>query len=108
MVPELPELLLSDATAWRRWLDKNASTSSGVRLVLHKKGGDVTGLTYEGAVDEALCVGWIDGQARRRDEGSFHVRFTPRGKRSIWSLRNVGGYSRPGTFATLPRFAHEQ
>jgi len=40
--------------------------------------------------DEALCVGWIDGQVRRRDEGSFRQRWTPRRQRSPWSERNVG------------------
>ena len=90
MKAELPELLVSDAAAWKEWLDAHHSTSPGVWLILHKKGGSVTDLTYPAALDEALCVGWIDGQARRRDEGSTFQRFTPRGPRSIWSLRNIG------------------
>lgn len=90
MKAELPELLVPDATAWKEWLDANHSASPGVWLILHKKGGSVTGLTYPAALDEALCVGWIDGQARRRDDGSSFQRFTPRGPRSIWSLRNIG------------------
>jgi uncharacterized protein YdeI (YjbR/CyaY-like superfamily) len=61
-----------------------------VWLVLHKKGGAVTALTYDGALEEALCFGWIDGQGRRRDGSSTFVRFTPRRARSIWSARNVG------------------
>ncbi len=90
MAIELPELLLPDATAWRAWLEGNHASSSGVWLVLHKKGGSVTALTYALALDEALCFGWIDGQAKRRDDGSTFQRFTPRGPKSIWSLRNVG------------------
>ncbi len=90
MKAELPELLVPDASAWREWLGANHSVSPGVWLILHKKGGSVTGLTYAAALDEALCVGWIDGQARRRDEGSSFQRFTPRGPRSIWSVRNIG------------------
>jgi uncharacterized protein YdeI (YjbR/CyaY-like superfamily) len=46
-------------------------------------------LTYEEAVDEAVCFGWIDGQGTKRDEGSYRVRFTPRTRRSQWSMRNV-------------------
>ena len=88
MKAELPELLLPDATAWRDWLDEHHDGAPGVQLVLHKKGGTVTDLTYAQALDEALCVGWIDGQSNRRDDGSYFVRFTPRGKRSIWSIRN--------------------
>ncbi|WP_460462256.1 YdeI/OmpD-associated family protein [Arthrobacter pigmenti] len=89
MATELPELLLADAGQWRTWLEENHASSTGVRLVLHKKGGEVTELTYAGALDEALCFGWIDGQGGKRDEGSYLVRFTPRTRRSIWSMRNV-------------------
>lgn len=62
--------------------------------MLHKKGGSVTRLTYDDALDEALCVGWIDGQVQRRDEQSFRQRFTPRRPRSPWSTRNVGHVER--------------
>ncbi|MGW3280697.1 YdeI/OmpD-associated family protein [Nocardia rhamnosiphila] len=48
-----------------------------------------TGLTYDQALDEARCHGWIDGRLRRRDESTFCRRFTPRGSRSPWSARNV-------------------
>ncbi|WP_104180627.1 YdeI family protein [Arthrobacter sp. B0490] len=88
MKAELPELLLPDAAAWRRWLEENHESSPGVWLIEHKKGGTTTGLTYAQALDEALCFGWIDGQAKSRDEGSYLQRFTPRGPRSIWSVRN--------------------
>jgi uncharacterized protein YdeI (YjbR/CyaY-like superfamily) len=89
MAVELPELLLPDAAAWRTWLEEHHDSSPGVWLVLHKKGGTVTTLDYAGALEEALCFGWIDGQAKRRDAESSFQRFSPRGKRSIWSLRNV-------------------
>lgn len=94
MPAELPDLLLPDAAAWRDWLEENHATSPGVRLVLSRKGGTVTSLFYAGALDEALCFGWIDGQARRRDEQTTFQRFQPRGRRSIWSLRNVGHIER--------------
>lgn len=58
-------------------------------LVVHKKGGQVTELTYEDAVLEALCYGWIDGQQRARNAGSSALRFTRRTKRSRWSQSNV-------------------
>jgi uncharacterized protein YdeI (YjbR/CyaY-like superfamily) len=93
-VIELSELLVPDVETWRRWLAENHRESPGVRLVLHKKGGTVTSLTYDQALDEALCVGWIDGQVKRRDEGSYHQRFTARTARSAWSARNVGHIAR--------------
>ncbi|GGL99975.1 YdeI/OmpD-associated family protein [Nakamurella endophytica] len=85
----LPELLVPDAAAWRDWLVRHHDAAPGVRLVLHKNGGAVTTLTYAQALDEALCVGWIDGQAGSRDEGSYLQRFTPRTSHSRWSARNV-------------------
>ncbi|MFG3555254.1 YdeI family protein [Micromonospora sp. NPDC047557] len=86
---ELEELIVADADALRAWLSENHATSLGVWLALTKKGGTVTTLTWQHAVDEALCFGWIDGQARKRDEQTSWIRFTPRRPRSVWSRRNV-------------------
>jgi uncharacterized protein YdeI (YjbR/CyaY-like superfamily) len=83
------ELLLPDAAAWRVWLEEHHDTVPAVWLVLTRKGGTVTSLTYPEALDEALCFGWIDGQGRRRDEETSFQRMTPRGPRSRWSARNV-------------------
>ncbi|MBT2520832.1 YdeI family protein [Arthrobacter sp. ISL-28] len=89
MSAELEELLVKDAAEWRTWLESNHAHSPGVWLVLHKKGGAVTELDYEAALNEALCFGWIDGQGRRRDDGSSFQRMTRRGPKSAWSARNV-------------------
>ncbi len=89
MAAELPELLVPDPAALRAWLKDNHATSQGVRLVLGKKGGSATSMTWENAVEELLCYGWIDGQAGKRDDESFTVRITPRRPRSMWSQRNV-------------------
>jgi len=60
-----------------------------------KKGTDApTSLTYDQALDEALCHGWIDGQARRRDDTTYRQRFTPRRTKSQWSQRNVDQVAR--------------
>jgi uncharacterized protein YdeI (YjbR/CyaY-like superfamily) len=86
----LPELILADAAGWRAWLGDNHAQEPGVWLVLAKKGATVpTRLTYEGALEEALCHGWIDGQIKRRDELTYRQRFTPRRARSAWSQRNI-------------------
>ncbi|PTA42684.1 YdeI family protein [Micromonospora sp. RP3T] len=86
---ELEELIVADAEALRAWLSAHHATSPGVWLALTRKGGTVTTLTWQQAVDEALCFGWIDGQARKRDLESSWIRFTPRRPRSSWSRRNV-------------------
>lgn len=91
MGKELPsELTVADSAAWRSWLSEHHEDRAGVWLTLAKKGiSEPTSLTYDQALDEALCHGWIDGQVRRRDEATFKQRFTPRRARSGWSKRNV-------------------
>lgn len=86
----LPELLVVDASAWREWLCRYHADADGVWLRLAKKSRTApTSLTYDQALDEALCFGWIDGQIRRGDETSYPQRFTPRRARSVWSSRNA-------------------
>lgn len=94
MTKDLQDLVVADAEALRRWLLEHHDTSPGVWLALTKKGGSITTLTWQEAVDEALCVGWIDGQGRKRDDETSSVRYTPRRPRSIWSQRNVGNVAR--------------
>jgi uncharacterized protein YdeI (YjbR/CyaY-like superfamily) len=91
---ELDELIVPDQKALRAWLKKHHDSSPGVWLALAKKGGTVTTLTWQQAVDEALCVGWIDGQTKKRDDETSLIRYTPRGPRSSWSQRNVGHIDR--------------
>jgi uncharacterized protein YdeI (YjbR/CyaY-like superfamily) len=87
---DIPTLIVSDAAAFRDWLDANRDSSGGVWLVLAKKNTtDPTSLTYAQALEEALCQGWIDGQKRSRDATTFTQRFTPRRRTSRWSKRNV-------------------
>jgi uncharacterized protein YdeI (YjbR/CyaY-like superfamily) len=91
MAVESPELIVRDAAAWREWLGENHADPDGVWLVLAKKGTEKpTSLTYDQALEEALCHGWIDGQTWRRDDATYRQRFTPRRKRSAWSKRNTG------------------
>jgi uncharacterized protein YdeI (YjbR/CyaY-like superfamily) len=84
------ELVVPDVRAWREWLAQNHADPAGVMLVLAKKGTtSPTSLSYDQALEEAICFGWIDGQVRRRDEGTYSQRFTPRRARSRWSKRNT-------------------
>ncbi len=95
MPTDIPTLTVADAEAWRSWLADHHADESGVWLILAKKGTvDPTSLSYDQALDEALCHGWIDGQRRSRDAGTFVQRFTPRRARSPWSERNVGHVER--------------
>jgi uncharacterized protein YdeI (YjbR/CyaY-like superfamily) len=95
MADELEHLIAPDAAAWHDWLVENHAMRAGVWLVLAKKGTtSPTSLSYDEALDEALCHGWIDGQVKRRDEDTFQQRMTPRRARSPWSRRNVGHVER--------------
>jgi uncharacterized protein YdeI (YjbR/CyaY-like superfamily) len=107
-----PTLIVIDAPAWVAWLESNHGQSPGVWLGLAKKGTtEPTSLTYEEALEEALCHGWIDGQVRRLDALIYRQRFTPRRPRSAWSKRNVGlverlqgeGRMRPAGIAAVQR-----
>ena len=87
---EFRELVVPDVRAWREWLGHNHADWAGVMLVLAKKGTtSPTSLSYDQALEEAICFGWIDGQVRRRDERTYFQRFTPRRTRSRWSKRNT-------------------
>jgi uncharacterized protein YdeI (YjbR/CyaY-like superfamily) len=86
----LPIHLFQDAQRWESWLEANHATEiAGVLLKVAKKGCAVPSVSYDEAVDTALCYGWIDGQRKAHDETHFLQRFTPRRKASVWSKRNV-------------------
>ena len=87
MADQLPTLLFEDADAFDAWLTANPD-SDGIWLILAKMKSSVRTLTYTEAVHVALCHGWIDSQARRRDDETRLQRFTPRRKRSPWSQIN--------------------
>lgn len=90
MTDDLPVLTVPDAAGWRGWLSENHNCSRGVWLVLAKQRAvEPTSLTYDQALEEALCYGWIDGQIRGGDEATYRQRITPRRATSAWSRRNV-------------------
>jgi uncharacterized protein YdeI (YjbR/CyaY-like superfamily) len=74
--------------AFRAWLKEHQDSSTGVWLTIAKKGSRITAVTYAEALDVALLYGWIDGLARRGDDDVYIQRFTPRRRRSQWSLPN--------------------
>lgn len=73
--------------AWRAWLDRNGRARE-IWLLLAKKHVRGRWLTYEEAIEEALCVGWVDGVVKRFDEDFRAIRFTPRKTDSVWSEPN--------------------
>ncbi len=86
---EQPEILsFASQEELLRWLAENHGTSLGIWLRFAKKGSGIPSVTYPEAVDAALCWGWIDAQVKSESATTYRQRFTPRGRRSIWSKIN--------------------
>lgn len=110
-VSELPVKLFLDKKAWAAWLEKHHAQSAGLWLRIAKKGSELRSVTYQEAVDVALCYGWIDGQKRPENEASWLQRFGPRAAGSLWSkinrekaLRLMGsGEMRPAGAAAIEK-----
>lgn len=84
----LPVKLFERQQDWARRLKENHRTSSGVWLQLAKKGTDIQSVSYDEAIDIALCFGWIDGQKRALSEQYWLQKFTLRSDKSVWSKIN--------------------
>lgn len=91
---EQPIIAFSSAAAFHLWLTRHHLDHPGIWLKIAKKASGIPTVTYAEALDEALCHGWIDGQRKSFDETAFLQKFTPRGKRSVWSKTNVGHVAR--------------
>jgi uncharacterized protein YdeI (YjbR/CyaY-like superfamily) len=111
MTPVVEELLVRDARAWSRWLERNAGATQAWLVLARKGTSSPTRLTHPEALEVAICFGWIDGQRRARDDVTFLQRFSPRRPRSPWSQINVAaaeqliveGSMRPAGLAEVER-----
>jgi len=73
---------------WRLWLEKNHKSESEVWLIYLKKHTKKETVSYNDAVEEALCFGWIDSLVKSIDQDSYMQKYTPRKPKSVWSLIN--------------------
>lgn len=73
----------------RRWLEKNHASAKELWIGMYRKASGKGGVSYDEALEEALCFGWIDGVRKRFDDESYVQRFTPRTARSYWSAVNI-------------------
>jgi uncharacterized protein YdeI (YjbR/CyaY-like superfamily) len=83
-----------DAARFHAWLAEHHDREKEVWIKIHKVGSGLKSITPIEAIDVALCWGWIDAVRKGFDEKSFLQRYTPRGKRSIWSQINVDNVAR--------------
>ncbi|GEM_PF-60927 len=89
----LPVIAFADEAAWEAWLLAHPN-APGLWLKIAKKTSGIASVDYAGALDVALCHGWIDGQKRGFDTQYFLQRFTPRRSKSLWSKINIGHVER--------------
>ena len=94
IMPEQPVIAFPSAAAFRIWLKEHHADHPGIWVKIAKKGSGIPTVTYTEALDEALCLGWIDGQKKSFDATAFLQKFTKRGKRSMWSKNNVDRVAR--------------
>lgn len=88
MTVELMTLEVGDRQQWRKWLAQHHASSPGVWLVFYKAHTGVKSITYDEAVREALCFGWIDSLVKRLDDDRYAFKITPRKPTSKWSDLN--------------------
>ena len=89
---------------FRAWLEKNHATEKELLVGFYKRDSGKPSITWPESVDEALCVGWIDGIRRTIDDASYSIRFTPRAIKSKWSAVNI---KRVGELTKLGRMKPE-
>ena len=81
---DYPMLAVASSAEWRAWLETNGRTARGVSLVIRHKTSETPGIHFHQAIEDALCYGWADGRASRRDIDSFHLTFSPRPVDGVW------------------------
>lgn len=90
MTEKSEPLFYAKPADFRSWLRKNHETASAVWVGFYRKASGRPSITWPESVDEALCVGWIDGIRKTIDDISYKNRFTPRRSTSTWSAVNIG------------------
>jgi uncharacterized protein YdeI (YjbR/CyaY-like superfamily) len=82
-------VLFESKQDWSEWLEANYRVSKSIWLRIGKKGSWIRSITYEEAIESALCYGWIDAIRKSYDKDSYLQRFTPRNAGSGWSKLNT-------------------
>jgi len=105
----IPAFYASTNEEWRNWLDEYGAREKAVCLILYHKKSKTPCIDYKESIEHALCFGWIDSKANKRDEESSYLQFTPRKPKSNWSNVNkervarmiAQGLMRPGGQAMI-------
>jgi uncharacterized protein YdeI (YjbR/CyaY-like superfamily) len=87
--PDKTVLACADVKGWESWLADHHDQSTGIWLLIAKKGSDQVSVTIGDALAVALCYGWIDSQRTSHDTNYYLQRYSPRRPGSAWSRLNV-------------------
>jgi uncharacterized protein YdeI (YjbR/CyaY-like superfamily) len=94
MANALRMLDIESGERWRDWLAAHHDSEAEVWLIFHKRHTGRPSISYEAAIDEALCFGWVDSLIKRIDDARYARKFTPRKADSSWSESNIRRYER--------------
>jgi len=83
-----PNITVKSLEEWRHWLEENGQTEKGVYLIVYHKKSSTPSVHWNDAIEQALCFGWVDSIAHKRDSESCFLKFTPRNPKSKWGRRN--------------------
>ena len=84
----IPVLYAITRSKWREWLEENCWSENSIWLIIYKKKSKTPSIGFLEAIEEAICFGWVDSKAVKRDNDSFYLFFTPRNPKSTWGKAN--------------------
>jgi uncharacterized protein YdeI (YjbR/CyaY-like superfamily) len=84
----IPTLYVKSTNEWREWLKTHCQMEKSVYLIVYHKKSKIPSVHWQEAIENALCFGWVDSRAHKRDEESCYLKFTPRNPKSKWGKKN--------------------
>ncbi|MCB0515039.1 MAG: hypothetical protein R2798_09485 [Chitinophagales bacterium] len=81
-------LKVENVSEWRNWLEKNCEKEKIIWLIVYHKSSKIPSVHWHDAIEHALCYGWVDSKAKKRDKESCYLKFTPRNPQSNWGKRS--------------------
>jgi uncharacterized protein YdeI (YjbR/CyaY-like superfamily) len=88
IVNGIPALYVPSVKEWRKWLNDHCQTEKSVCLIVYHKNSTTPSVHWHDAIENALCFGWVDSKANKRDSESCYLKFTPRNPKSKWGKKN--------------------
>ncbi|WP_369049544.1 YdeI family protein [Tenacibaculum sp. UWU-22] len=87
-VESSPTLRVKNVSEWRNWLERNCEKEKIIWLIVYHKSSKTPSVHWHDAIENALCYGWVDSKAKKRDKESCYLKFTPRNPKSNWGKRS--------------------